>query len=69
MTRKMTQDEMDIIAQYPVRQNHHTGKWGYARVCDCIDLNKCIYQTERAATIARNRFARMSVDNPEGKAI
>ena len=66
MTKK-TQEELNVIAQYPVRQNHHTGKWGYKRVCNCLDLSQCIYKTERAAIIARNRFARMSEENPTGK--
>lgn len=68
MTRKMTESEKEIIKEYPVGQSFHTGKWGYARVLDCLDLSKCIYRTKRAAVIARNRLARRSIDNPEGKA-
>lgn len=45
----------------PVRQNFHTGRWGFQRVHDCVDLNRCIYATERAAQIARHRWAKQVI--------
>lgn len=47
----------DIKAAEPVGQSSHTGMWGFERVHDCLDLNRCIYPTERSAKIARHKAA------------
>lgn len=46
--------KMEYEAKHPVCQAS-TGQWGYARVNDGIDLSACIYATEKAAKLARNR--------------
>ena len=58
MGRKPDQHERAIMDKFPVLQNFHTGGWGWERVYDCLDLSRTVYATERACTIARNRYAR-----------
>ena len=47
----------------PVRQSHHTGLWGFARVYDSLDLNRCIYASKRAAEMARSEAAQAWVSD------
>lgn len=42
---------------HPIRQSRNSGKWGFERVCDCLNLNRCIYATKRAAEMARAEAA------------
>ena len=51
MTTK--QQTADFKKQNPVGQNHHTGKWGWRRVCDCLNLSKCVFDSKRAAEMDR----------------
>ena len=51
----------EIKKSEPVGQSSHTGKWGFERVHDCLNLNRCIYPTERSAKIARHKAAVMHV--------
>ena len=43
----------------PVGQNHHTGKWGWRRVGDCLNLNKCVWGTKKAAEMDRAKAAQV----------
>ena len=58
----MTTTEQKLIAEYkeshPVNQSFHTGLWGYERVMDCLNLNKCTYKSELSAKQARGKAAR-----------
>ena len=40
---------------YPVVQAFHTGLWGFERIYDSVNLNRCVYKTRRAAELARDR--------------
>jgi hypothetical protein len=44
-------------SSHPVGQSFHTGKWGFDRVCDCLNLNRCIYSSRKAAEMARAEAA------------
>lgn len=53
----------DYGSAHPVCQNFHTGKWGYERVLDCLNLDACRFRTLKAAKTARNEFYRQSVSS------
>ena len=55
MTRK--QFIKEFKAHHPVARCLHSGLWGYERRYDCLNLNRCIYTTKRAAEMARGRDA------------
>ena len=59
----MTEKQMvaEIKKGEPVGRSTHTGLWGFERVHDCLNLNRCIYPSERSAKIARHRAAVMHV--------
>jgi hypothetical protein len=42
---------------HPVGQSFSSGKWGFERACDCLNLNRCIYDSKRAAEMARAEAA------------
>lgn len=42
---------------HPVGQSRNSGKWGFERVCDCLNLNRCVYNSKRAAEMARSQAA------------
>ena len=50
-----------LIAEYktehPIRRSLHTGLWGYERYLNGIDLNRCTFETKRAAEAARAKDA------------
>ena len=41
------------INEHPVAKSFHTGKYGFERNLDGINLNACIYATRKAAEMAR----------------
>lgn len=47
----------DFKKSHPVGQSRSTGKWGFERVCDSLNLNRCIYDSPRAAEMARSLAA------------
>jgi hypothetical protein len=47
----------DYKKRHPVGRSLHTGKWGFDRVGDCLNLRRCIYETEHSAKIARAKAA------------
>ncbi len=51
-----------IKKELPVSQSSHTGLWGFERVMGCLNLNRCIYRTERSAILARAKWARDIVE-------
>ena len=60
---KMTHEE--FCRTHPVVQAFHTGLWGYERVYDCVNLNRCIYKSERAAKLAREKAYREHVPSAQ----
>ncbi len=44
-------------AAHPIRQNRSTGYWGFERVCDCLNLNRCVFKSKQAASRYRNEAA------------
>lgn len=49
----MTKKEFNL--RNPVMQAFHSGGWGFERVYDYLNLNRCVYATRRAAELARSR--------------
>lgn len=45
---------------HPIVRSFHTGKYGFARIYDCVDLGRCIYLSEQAARRARTIAAKLS---------
>lgn len=39
----------EFSKQYPISQNKHSGLFGFERVYNCLNLNKCIYKTVQQA--------------------
>lgn len=50
------------IDAHPVWQARNSGKWGFARVLDCANLNRDDYNTKRGAVLARAKHAKMAVE-------
>ena len=48
--------------EHPVRQSFHSGRWGFERCGDCVNLNRMVYRTKRAAQLARAREARAAFE-------
>lgn len=56
----------DFVNEHPVRRAFHTGRYGYERIGDCINLNACTFNTERQAERARNGDAHRWADEQYG---
>jgi hypothetical protein len=56
------QDRIRVMAAFkrahPVLQSFHSGKWGWRRVGDCLDLRSCVFDTKRGAELDRSEAAR-----------
>ena len=50
--------ESQFKSQHPIQRSVSTGKYGFRRVCDCVDLSRFVYPTERSAQMARAEAAR-----------
>lgn len=57
MKNEMEKRVENLKASHPVKQSSGTGLWGFERVCDCINLNRCVYKSEHSAKIARSKWA------------
>jgi hypothetical protein len=44
----------DFRSLFPVRKAFRTGRWGWRRVGDCLNLNACRFETEEAAAADRD---------------
>ena len=67
--RTEEQLRQEYKASHPIGQNFHTGKFGFERVHDCLNLNLCLYKTEHRATIARAQAANAYVANEQREAL
>jgi hypothetical protein len=47
----------EYTKNHPVNQNKKTGKWGYERVNDSLNFNRCIFNTKQEAEKAREESA------------
>ena len=52
----------DYQAAFPVGQDFHTGKWGYGRHADELDLNTCRYPAKMYAEKVRDSFYLKAVE-------
>lgn len=51
--------------RFPIRQARNTGRYGFERVYDCIDLTRCVYASKQAAGRARKECYDFDEANPE----
>ena len=45
--------------KHPAQQSFHSGRWGWRRSDDCLDLRYCVFDTKRKAELDRAEAARM----------
>ena len=57
MKNEIKKREEELKKNNPVRQSSQSGLWGFERVGDCINLNRCVYESEHTAKIARSKWA------------
>ncbi len=51
-------DYRHFAQRFPIRQARNTGRWGWERVHDCIDLNRCVHKSPMVAGRARKQAYR-----------
>jgi hypothetical protein len=45
----------EFYAAYPIVQSTHSGLWGWERVYDCVNLQRCVFHTRQSANQHRKR--------------
>lgn len=48
---------------HPIGQSSSSGLWGFARVNDCLNLNKCSFKSKQTASRYRTEAAEMAASD------
>lgn len=43
---------------HPIGQNSSNGYWGFERVCDCLNLKRCVFKSQQTASRYRTEAAK-----------
>ncbi len=52
------------VKRYPIRRDRNTGRYGFERVYDCVDLSRCVHASKQAAGKARKESYDYHEANP-----